>query len=88
MGGVNMGALKIICTVVYLLICAAIIVIVLMQDSKSEGLSSAITGGGSTNSYWSKNKGRSKEGMLSKITIILAICFIVLSVILNLNVMQ
>ena len=83
-----MGALKVICTVLYLLICVAIVVIVLMQDSKSEGLSSAITGGAGSNSYWSKNKGRSKEGMLSKVTIGLAVLFIVLSIVLNLTIMQ
>lgn len=82
-----MGALKIICTIIYLLVCVAIIVIVLMQDSKSEGLSAAITGG-STNSYWAKNKGRSKEGMLSKITIALTVAFIVLSLVLNLTALQ
>lgn len=82
-----MEALKIICTIIYLLVCVAIIVIVLMQDSKSEGLSGAIAGGAG-NSYWAKNKGRSKEGMLSKITIILTVVFIVLSVVLNLSVMQ
>ncbi len=83
-----MEALKVICTIAYLLICVAIIVIVLMQDSKSEGLSSAIAGGAGSNSYWSKNKGRSKEGMLSKVTIILAVLFIVLSIVLNFTVMQ
>ncbi|MCR5685515.1 MAG: preprotein translocase subunit SecG [Lachnospiraceae bacterium] len=84
-----MEALKIICTVLFILICVAIVVIVLMQDSKSEGLSSAIAGGGgSTSTYWSKNKGRSKEGMMAKATIILAVLFIVLSLILNLSVMQ
>ena len=36
-------------------------------------------------SYWSKNKGRSAEGMLERVTKILATLFIVLSVILNLN---
>lgn len=82
-----MGALKVICTIIYILVCVAIVIIVLMQDSKSEGLSAAITGG-STNTYWSKNKGRSKEGILSKVTIILAVAFVVLSVVLNLSVMQ
>ncbi len=84
-----MEALKIICTVLFILICVAIVVIVLMQDSKSEGLSSAIAGGaGSTNTYWSKNKGRSKEGMMARATIILAVLFIVLSLVLNLSAMQ
>ncbi len=83
-----MGALKIICTVLYILICVAIVVIVLMQDSKSEGLSAAITGGAASNSYWSKNKGRSKEGMMAKATLVLAALFIVLSIVLNLSAMQ
>ena len=84
-----MAALKIILTVLFILVCVAIIVIVLMQDSKGDGLSSAIAGGGgSTSTYWSKNKGRSKEGIMSKITIALTIVFIILSVILNFKVMQ
>ncbi len=83
-----MGALKIICTVLYILICVAIVVIVLMQDSKSEGLSAAITGGAASNSYCSKNKGRSKEGMMAKATLVLAALFIVLSIVLNLSAMQ
>ena len=84
-----MAALKIILTVLFLRVCVAIIVIVLMQDSKGEGLSSAIAGGGgSTNTYWSKNKGRSREGIMSKITIALTIVFIILSVVLNFKVMQ
>ena len=82
-----MEALKIICTIVYILVCVAIVVVVLMQDSKSEGLSAAITGG-STNTYWSKNKGRSKEGILSKVTVILTVVFVVLSVVLNLSALQ
>lgn len=86
-GGVDMEALKVICTIIYLLVCAAIVVIVICQDSKSEGLSGAIAGG-SGSSYWSKNKGRSKEGILSKITIILAVVFILLSIVLNFSVMQ
>ena len=82
-------ALKVILTALFLIVCVAIVVIVLMQDPKSEGLSSAIAGGGgSTNTYWSKNKGRSREGILSKITIALTIIFIVLSVVLNFKVLQ
>ena len=43
-------------------------VIVLMQEGKNNGLG-ALTG--SADTYWSKNKGRSMEGMLVKITKIL-----------------
>ena len=50
-------------------ICAiALIVVVLCQESDSEG-ATALTG---AESYYSQNKGRSKEGMLKKATIILS----------------
>ena len=76
-------------TIVYLLICVAIIVIVMIQDTKSEGLGAALAGGSAgKSSYWSKNKGRSKEGMLNKLTIVLAFLFIVLSIVLSLKAFQ
>lgn len=81
-----MDALKLILTVVYLLVCVGIIVLVLRQDAKNNGLGGAIAGG--ANTYWSKNKGRSKEGILNKLTIILGAIFIILSVVLNFSVFQ
>ena len=73
-------------TIVYLLICIAIVVI---QDTKSEGLGAALAGGsGAKSTYWSKNKGRSKEGMLNKLTVVLAVLFVVLSVVLSLKTFQ
>ena len=63
--------------------CIALVVVVLMQEGKSAGLSGAINGVADT--YWGKNKGRSMEGTLEKITKILAAVFIVFSVVLNLN---
>lgn len=78
-----MGVLKGIVTVIYVLVCIALVVVVLMQEGKSAGLSGAINGVADT--YWGKNKGRSMEGTLEKITKILAAVFIVFSVVLNLN---
>ena len=76
-------------TVLYLLICVAIVVLVMIQDTKSEGLGAALAGSaGGKSTYWSKNKGRSKEGMLNKLTVILAILFVVLSVVLSLKSFQ
>ena len=48
------------------------------------GLGSAI--GGMADSYWSKNKGRSMEGTLVKVTRVVAVLFIVLAVVLNLKI--
>lgn len=78
-----MAVLRAIVTILYVLICIALVVVVLMQEGKSAGLSGAINGVADT--YWGKNKGRSMEGALLKITRVLAGSFIVLSVVLNLN---
>jgi len=75
--------LRTIVQIVYIGICAVLIFIVLKQEGKSSGLSGALTG--ASESYWSKNKGRSAEGMIVRSTKILATLFIVLSVVLNLN---
>ena len=78
-----MGALKVIVTILYVLICIALVVVVIAQEGKSAGLSGAINGVADT--YWGKNKGRSIEGKLELLTKILANAFIVLSVVLNLT---
>lgn len=78
-----MDALKVIVEIVYILVCIALTFVVLKQEGKTAGLSGAITGTGET--YWAKNKGRSVEGTLEKVTKYLAGGFIVLSIILNLN---
>jgi len=76
-----MGPLKIVLTVIYALVCLGLIVIVLLQEGKQAGLSGSISGAAET--YWGKNKGRSMEGALNKITKILAVVFILLSLLLN-----
>ena len=78
-----MAVLKIILTVIFIIISIALTVIILMQEGKSAGLG-AIAGAADT--YWGKNKGRSMEGMLVKITKILAVFFMLLAAVLNLNV--
>ena len=78
-----MAVLRIVIQIVFILICIALTVLVLMQEGKSAGLG-AISGAAET--YWGKNKGRSMEGKLVKITKYLAIGFMLLTVILNLNV--
>ena len=77
-----MAILKTILTVIFILISIALTVIILMQEGKSAGLG-AISGAADT--YWGKNKGRSMEGALVKITKALAIGFVVLAIVLNLN---
>lgn len=78
-----MEALRIVVQIIFIILCIALTVLVLMQEGKSAGFG-AISGAAET--YWGKNKGRSMEGKLVKITEYLAIGFMLLSVILNLNV--
>ena len=78
-----MGALRIILTVLFIFDCVALVIVVLMQEGKAAGLG-AISGAAET--YWGKNKGRSMEGMLVKVTKVLAVGFILLAAVLNLNV--
>lgn len=77
-----MGALRVIITILYALICVALIVVVIMQEGKQAGLGSI---SGIADTYWGKNKGRSVEGKLELITKVLAAAFIVFSLILNMN---
>lgn len=60
-----------------------LIVVVLMQPSKTNGLSGIMTSG-PTESFYSRNKSRTSEAMLSRITIISAIIFALLCVAQNL----
>ncbi len=76
-----MGALRIVLTIIYIILCIALVILVLMQEGKTAGLG-AVSGAAET--YWGKNKGRSMEGKLVKITTWLSVGFIVLAVVLNL----
>ena len=77
-----MQILKGIVTVVYIIVCLVLIVLCLMQSKDGEGASGAIVGG-SSSSFYEKNKGKTREGMLKKWTIILGIAFAVLSIVLG-----
>ena len=78
-----MSALKIIITVIYCIIAIAFTASVLMQEGKSAGLGAI---GGMAESYWGKNKGRSMEGGLVLATRIMAVLFVVFSLLLNLKI--
>lgn len=74
--------LRTILTVVFILISIMITIIVLMQEGKAQGLG-AISGAADT--YWGKNKGRSMEGMLVKLTRVAVILFLVIAAVLNMS---
>ena len=64
--------IRMILMIIIALCAIALICVVLCQESDSEG-ATALTG---AESYYAQNKGRSKEGMLKKATIILSIIIV------------
>ncbi len=70
-------------TIIFLVISVVMAVLVLMQEGKNNGLSSSI---GGSETYWSKNKGRSKESVLVTVTTVLAVLFFVLALVLGLGI--
>lgn len=61
--------------VLIILSSLGLIASVLLQSGKSAGLSGSISGG--AESIWGKNKGRSYETILAKVTTISAILFVI-----------
>lgn len=66
-------------TVIIFISSIFLIITILLQPGKSDGLG---TIGGGAESIWGKNKGRSYEGILSKLTTISAILFIISALVL------
>ena len=77
-----MSVIQVILSIIYVILGVAISIVILMQEGKSNGLGSAI-GGISTDSYWTKNRGRSMEGALEHFTRYGAIVFMIITIILN-----
>ena len=77
-----MQIVKIILVVVDLIVCVALTILAMMQSKDDAGLSSTITGS-STNNFFEKNKGRTREGMLKKWTIILGVAFVIITIALS-----
>ena len=74
--------MEIAITVIQLLACLASVVIVLLQSGKSAGLSGAI-GGGSGDTFLAKNKSKTLDARLARMTKWVAAVFIVLTLVLD-----
>ena len=68
--------------VIYFMVAVVLIILTLIQSKEDAGLSSTITGS-STNNFFEKNKGRTKEGKQKRWTIILSIVFAILTITLG-----
>ena len=77
-----MQVVKVILTIIYFIVCFALIVLTMMQSKEDAGLSSTITGS-STNNFFDKNKGNTREGKQKKWTIIFGIILAILCIVLG-----
>lgn len=74
--------LETIITVVHVVLAVILVAVVLLQSGKSAGLSGSIGGGAET--FFGKNKAKTLDGMLEKLTAVLALLFIITSLVLAL----
>lgn len=72
-----MGVLEIVIGAVLLLISVLAMIVCMMQEQKPQNATAALTGA-SNDSFYDKNRGRTKEARLRKITTILTVLFFAL----------
>ena len=75
-----MTAAQIIVSIIYFIVSLGLIAIVMLQSGKSAGLSGAI--GGAADTFLSKNKAKSTDARLAKMTKWVAIAFMVLTLVI------
>ena len=79
-----MSALEIVGGVALMIICALVIILCLSQDQKSQDSMTAALTGASSDSFYGKNEGRTKEAILNKITRALGIIMFIIVLAINL----
>ena len=78
-----MATLKTVLSVLFIIVSVIITIVILFQEGKSAGLG---TIAGVADTYWGKNKGRSKEGRLVKATVTCVALIFILSMVLNMGI--
>lgn len=76
-----MGTAKVLATILHILVSLFVIIVVMAQPAKVQGLSSVISGGAQT--FFGKNKARTYEGKLQKLTSIAMVLFVITSLALG-----
>ncbi|MCQ2455558.1 MAG: preprotein translocase subunit SecG [Clostridia bacterium] len=76
-----MGVWKILLGVAVIIVSLVIIAVILLQQGHRAGISGAISGGADT--FLSKNKARTFDAVLARVTKYIAILFFVLAIVAN-----
>lgn len=76
-----MGIFEIISAIVLIVACVFIVIVVLMSETKT-GMSQAI-GGASSDNFFQKNSGRTKEAKLNRAAVVATAVFFILALAVN-----
>ena len=77
-----MQVLKVILIIADIILALAVVILVMLQRKDDQGMSGTITGA-AANNFLDKNKGRTREGKLKRMTVIFGIAFAIVTVALN-----
>lgn len=77
-----MQVVKTILIIVDIILALGVVILIMLQNNDDQGMSATITGA-SANNFLDKNKGRTREGKIKRMTIIFAIALAVVTVALN-----
>ncbi len=76
-----MTPIQIVLSIIYFIVALVLVAIVMLQSGKSAGLSGAIAGGADT--FLSKNKAKTADAKLARLTKWVAIGFMVLTLVIG-----
>ena len=77
-----MQILKIFLIVVDIILALGVVILVMSQNKEDQGMSGTIKGA-SANNFLDKNKGRTRSGMLKRLTVVFGIALAIVTVVLN-----
>ncbi len=75
-----MTTAQIVLSIIYFIVALALVAVVMLQSGKSAGLSGAIAGGADT--FLSKNKAKSADARLARMTKWVAVVFMILTLVI------
>ena len=78
-----MQTLKYILTAIYLLHSLVLIILIMKQNKDDKGASGTIVGSSSTDNFYEKNKSRTREGKIKRLSMISMAVFFVLTIVLG-----
>ena len=79
-----MSVVYIVLSIILAVVCIAVNIMILMQNKRSAGLSGVVSGMNTGGTYYDKNKGRSREGMLERYSKLGGFLFMLLCLVLSL----